>query len=311
LLQNAAIPNTAGLAPVTGNVNLRVPLLGISPSEVAAFANNADTKFNALQITVRKSFSHGLSFQAAYSWSNALVSSWEGNSAIQGATANPTWSLNPVISQYGLNPDYSPHRFTLNYSYDLPFGHHEGLVGVATSGWKVSGETTIQDGQPLSIVDQNLGSIFGFSGGSPISSEAQFLPGASNANVATHGSIDSRVLNGWINTAPFCPSGVVSACQSAYAISNGTGFGNAGQGNILGPPQDNWDISLSKITRVGGLRESATLEFRTEFFDAFNHPQFNNPGGANSQNISTGLSPTITSLSVNPRLIQFALKYAF
>ena len=176
-----------------------------------------------------------------------------------------------------MNPEYSPQRFTLNYSYDLPFGKHDGWVGVVTSGWRVSGETTIQDGQPLSIVDNNLGSIFGFSGGTPIASQAEFLPGASNANVATHGSIDiRRSAQGWVNPGAFCPSGIVNACQSATVISNGTGFGNAGQGNILGPPQDNWDISLSKITRVGGIHESATLEFRTEFFNAFNHAQFSN-----------------------------------
>ena len=58
-----------------------------------------------------------------------FVSSWQGNGAITGATVNPTWSLNPIISQYGLNPQYSPQRFTLNYSYDLPFGKHE-------AGWE-------------------------------------------------------------------------------------------------------------------------------------------------------------------------------
>ena len=62
---------------------------------------------------------------------------------------------------------------------------------MVTSGWRVSGETTIQDGQPLSIVDNNLGSIFGFSGGTPIASQAEFLPALSNANVPTHGSIDN------------------------------------------------------------------------------------------------------------------------
>ena len=214
-----------------------------------------------------------------------------------------------------MNPAYHPQRFTLNYSYDLPFGHHDGVLGVATSGWRVSGETTIQNGSPISVVDNNLGSIFGFSGGSPVASAAEFRAGQSNANAGTSGGLESRILspNGFINVAAFCPTGAPAAdpCHAATVISNGTGFGNAGQGNLLGPPQDNWDISLTKITRVGGLREGATLEFRTEFFDAFNHPQFNNPANGANSDISSGHSPVINALSVNPRLIQFALKYAF
>lgn len=100
-------------------------------------------------------------------------------------------------------------------------------------------------------------------------------------------------------------------------VAGGLAFGNVGQASLLGPGQNNWDISLIKITKVGGLREDATLEFRTEFFDAFNHPQFNNPTATTAPNggaavdVSVPADNQITSLSVNPRLIQFALKYVF
>ena len=304
-LQNAAV---TGAAPVTGNSNLRVPLLGFA-STLAAYADNEDTHFNSAQVTVRKNFSHGLTLAGAYTWSSALVSAWAPNGAITGATVNPTWSMNPIISQYGLNPNYHPQRFTLNYSYDLPFGQHQGWVGVVTSGWRVSGETTIQDGTPLTMTDSGYGTIFG----QPVTSYAEFAPGASNGNAQNPGSIQSRIIagqlhngEGYLNAAAFCPSNIANACRPV--ISNGFGFGNSGQGITLGPPQNNWDISISKITRVGGIRESATLEFRTEFFDAFNHPQFNNPSVGVNNEATFG---QITSLSVNPRLIQFALKYAF
>ena len=66
-------------------------------------------------------------------------------------------------------------------------------------------------------------------------------------------------------------------------------------------------MSLVKTTVVGGLREDATLTFRTEFFNAFNHPQFSPPVvSASASNFGQ-----INSSSVNPRLIRFALKYAF
>jgi hypothetical protein len=124
------------------------------------------------------------------------------------------------------------------------------------------------------------------------------------ANVATPGGVQSRLGGitggpGYFNASAFC---------ATPAIGDGTGWGNAGIGQILGPGQFNWDMSLIKTTRVGGLREDATLTFRTEFFNAFNHPQFNNPA---VDDVSQSRFGVITSTSVNPRLIQFALKYAF
>jgi len=80
-------------------------------------------------------------------------------------------------------------------------------------------------------------------------------------------------------------------------------------GILLGPGQFNFDTTVSKTTTVGGIRESATLQFRAEFFNLFNHPQFNNPGGVNFAVL--GNFGQITSTTVNPRLIQFALKYSF
>ena len=66
---------------------------------------------------------------------------------------------------------------------------------------------------------------------------------------------------------------------------------------------------LAKLTRVGGIHENATLQFRAEFFNLFNHPQFNIPQGLNFG--AAGDFGQITSTSVNPRLIQLALKYQF
>jgi hypothetical protein len=89
------------------------------------------------------------------------------------------------------------------------------------------------------------------------------------------------------------------------AIGNGFDYGNSGVGVILGPGQFNWDLSPVKRTRI---TEKQEVQFRTEFFNAFNHPQFNNPATAFSTPATFGV---ITSSRVNPRLIQFALKYAF
>jgi hypothetical protein len=108
------------------------------------------------------------------------------------------------------------------------------------------------------------------------------------------------VLTRFLNLAAFCAPPAVGTGGSA-------GIGPAGLGTALGPGQDNWDISLAKRRTVGGIREDATLQFRAEFFNAFNHPQFANP----TTNVVSAAFGQITRSSVNPRLIQFALKYAF
>ena len=132
---------------------------------------------------------------------------------------------------------------------------------------------------------------------------AQFCPGASKTDIATSGSTQDRTT-AYYNRSSFCRAGQVGA----PAIANGYGGGNSGLGIILGPGQSNWDISLIKQTRVGGINENASLEFRTEFFNAFNHPQFSNPSSSDLNNSAFGV---ISATSVNPRLIQFALKYVF
>jgi hypothetical protein len=112
---------------------------------------------------------------------------------------------------------------------------------------------------------------------------------------------------GWFNRAAFGTVPIVGATPGV-AGTGGTGWGNGGLGTILGPGQFNFDTTIQKRTVVGGLREDATLIFRTDFFNTFNHPQFANP---TSVDVSTTNFGQISSTSVNPRLMQFSLKYVF
>ena len=164
---------SGGVSTGAGGTTLRSPYLGFQPTEGATGTTNS-FKYNSLQATVRKQFSRGLSFQAAYTWSRAFNLSYVGN-------PNASFSDNvPVISEYGLNAGtsagvggYRPHRLTVNYSWLLPLGHHQGLVDKLVDGWTFSGVTTIQDGAPLTITDSNGGGVFG----KPLASNAE-LSGA-------------------------------------------------------------------------------------------------------------------------------------
>ena len=201
----------------------------------------------------------------------------------------------------------------VSYSWDLPLGHQNGLVGKLTSGWNLSGVTTIQGGQPLTIIDSRGGGIFGLAGATALlASRAQLAPGATYSDLATQGGVESRLGGlsggpGYFNTAALTTIPVIGG--NGTAGTGGTGWGNAGVGIIRGPGQLNFDTTVAKTTRVGGIHENAALQFRAEFFNLFNHPQFAVPVGLNFG--APGNFGQITSTSVNPRLIQLALKYIF
>lgn len=102
----------------------------------------------------------------------------------------------------------------------------------------------------------------------------------------------------------FAPGSFCAPPPITGAGNSGTLFGNTAGGLVLGPGQNNWDMSLSKTVNI---RESQSVQFRTEFFDAFNHPQFSLP----STSVNGGSLGVITATSVSPRIIQLALKYSF
>lgn len=289
------------------NESLRVPFLGFAPNGLQQSGSDGDMKYNSLQVTLRKQFSHGFQMQGAYTWArtftNLQANDAPGGNGVNMDSNNP----NDPRQQYGLSTGYRPQRLIVNYTWDLPFRSQKGIAGKLLGGWNLSGVTTIQSGQPLNVVDSLGGTIY--CGGctasfSNVLSRAQMAAGMTYANVPTPGGIEARLGGlsggpGYINPAAFGPLPV---------IGDGTGFGNSGIGILQGPGQFNFDASLVKTTRVGGIHEDATLQFRAEFFNIFNHPQFANP-------VSTDVSQQnfgwITGTSVNPRLIQFALKYAF
>jgi len=289
------IPTDCITSNTAANAKLRVPIMGETPTALGDNSLDANSWYHALQTTLRKQFSHGFTFQAAYTYSKA-----ESNTSFNN-------DLNNVALQWAPQNFDRKHRLVVNYIYDLPTPFKaEGITGAFLKGWSVSGVTTVQTGVPLTLTDTRGGSIFGNAGTSTI----QFCPGMSNADVATTGQDQTRLgLKGspshWFNLAAVCAP-IID--PNAAPGDKATGYGTSAQGIVTGPGQFNWDISIGKMTRVGGIRESAQLQFRAEFYNAFNHPQFKDPGVAAA---STSTFGVIQASSVAPRLIQFGLKYLF
>jgi hypothetical protein len=310
-LASATAPVNGVTVNTTANARERVPYLGFSPTGLQGADNQGDYKYNSLQLTLRKQMSHGLTFQAAYTYSRAFTTQGYNTGIPPGPGS--TNIGNPTAPQYGLNAQYRPERLVINYSYEIPSGGAKGVLGVLARGWSLSGVTTIQGGQPLSIVDSRGGAIYGLSGATALlASTAQIAPGMTYADLVTPGGIESRLGGasgglGYINTAALTTIPVIGG--NGTPGTGGTGWGNTGVGILYGPGQFDFDATLAKTTRVGGIHENSTLQFRAEFFNLFNHPQFAIPVGLNFG--APGNFGQITSTSVNPRLIQLALKYVF
>ncbi len=321
--------NTASIAsasnPVNGitsttsaNVAFRVPYLGYQPTGVAVTEFNARSSYNSLQMTVRKQFTHGLSLQGAYTWSKNL-----SDTISDRADSNVAGNL---AQQYGPTYFSRPQRFVINYNWNLPFGKHTGYMDKVLGGWSVSGVTTIQSGNPITFVDSNAGSAYGTQGnGTGNNGRAQLCPGMTYANIASSGGISQRLGGasggpGFFNPKAFCaapaimPDGVTVTTQTACPTC-ATLFGNTGIGILLGPGQFNFDASILKETKVN---ERFAVQFRTEFFNVWNHPQFGSIGQggccgpqASLVDVSNSSSGTISNTSVGPRIIQFGLKVLF
>ena len=313
LLASPSVPINGITTNTTANTSLRVPFLGYQPAGYQVTDFNAISRYNSLQVTLRKRFTRGLTMQASYTWSKDLTNLSQANANNISADSNVPENLG---QQYGPAWFSRPNRFIVNYSYDLPFGKHSGPLGVLASGWNVSGVTTVQDGTPLTVENYAGGTAYGLS--TFVLARAQVCPGSTYASVPTSGGIEQRLGGvsggqGYINASAInCAPPV--APNSPAGPTQATLFGNSGPGIILGPGEFNWDISLIKTTHI---TERQTIQFRTEFFNAFNHPQFANPGGEGAINpgaLQIG-NPTfgqITGpLAVNPRVIQFGLKYLF
>jgi Carboxypeptidase regulatory-like domain len=309
---------TPPICNTAANAQFRVPYPGYQTDGLAGSDDNGYSNYSSLQVTLRHQFSHGLSMQAAYTWDKDLTDVFFGPSAnVNNALC--------MACQYGRASFDRPQRFVVNYSYDLPFGKGmEGVAGKLVSGWNVSGITIVQSGDPLTFIAASgstnpvveTGAAYGTSTTSYLDgvSTAQYCPGFNNGNILAKGSILSKVGanptngTGYFNLAGFCPAPMVP-----YGDATATGFGNSGVGAVLGPGQFNWDISILKTTKI---TERLRMQFRTDFYNAFNHPQFADPGGGSFgtigfEDIASPSTIEMTHTNVNPRLIQFGVHFLF
>lgn len=251
----------------------------------------ANSSYNAFQASLEKRFSHGLQFEAAYTFGKSidLASTFE----------NLVDPVNPRRNR-SLSLFDARHRFVLSYYWELPIPKYKGFAGKMFNGWAISGITTFQSGFPIRITQQDdneLQSSFDFE-----------TPGQPNL-VAPFHKLDPRGPGNLgfdpnsFNSSSCDPVVPNDCANKPGAVVLGT-IGNAPRTICCGPGINNWEFGFQKVIPV---REKYRFEFRGELFNAFNHAQFFSPDG----NTTDGSDFGRVKRARDPRLVQFALKFYF
>jgi hypothetical protein len=276
------------------NIPLRVPILGIPADSLQEMESAGSSWYNGLEVSLTKRLSHGLQFLASYTFSKTLDTDGADINSTSSGNALTLGDQNSPSARWGRSSIDRPQRFVFSTTWGLPSPQNR-WQRTFFGDWDLAGVVTIQSGSALTIAYTNANNVFGIS-----EDRAQLSGACSKSQLVTGGPIGSK-LNKYFDPSCFTTPPVIGADGIA------TAFGNSGTGIVNGPGQANVDLALSKSFAIKWPIESGSLLFRTEFFNALNHPQFANP----DTNFSSATFGVISSTTVSPRVIQLALRYSF
>jgi len=248
-------------------------------SQIWQLQTSLVSSYHGLQVTAERR-SKNLNYQFSYTYSHSL----DENSNNPGNIVN---SYNKR-TDYGNSDQNVPNRFVGSVNYTLPF-RGSGALRPVVQGWQLNGIVTFSDGIPFSV----------FAGANSLGVADGIVPRAQFVDTSGNGSLSpgQRNVKKWFDT-------------SAFANPGAQQWGNSGRNILQGPGTKNVDFSVFKVIP---LHESTNLELRSEFFNLFNTPQFNNPnatvGTSTFGTVSSAGSPN--TLQRVSREIQLAAKISF
>jgi hypothetical protein len=253
----------------------------------------ANSNYNALEMMLQKRFSHGLQFQAAYTFSRSID---------DGSTFEETLDPFNYRASRGLSLFNSKQRFVVSYDWELPIRKYSGFAGRVLDDWEVSGITQFQSGFPIRLNTEDdtelINSLFFLGTEAP----SLIAPFQKLDPRKTYTNLGLTTPGYWFNPADFA----TEATDPGAPVPPLGSFNNGTQRTICcGPGLIDWDFSVHKKI---SLSETKYLQFRAEIFNVFNRTNYSNPDGGFSD------GPTefgkITQAG-DPRLVQFALKFFF
>ena len=247
-----------------------------------AIRNIANSNYHSLQVKTEKHASHGLYLLSAFTFSKAI------NDLPEICCAAPfAQNTYDLAAERGVADFNQKLRWVLSFDYEIPFGgSHSHLdnrvVNAVLGGWRIGGIYTLASGFPFSAYQAD----------DPSNTGTQGIP---RPDQLRNGNLPrgQRTPDHWFDI-------------NAFAAPAGFAFGNAGRNVLTGPGQNVFDGSLRKQF---SLTETQRLEFRAEFFNAFNHANFAQPD--NFIDDGPGVAGVITSIAIPMRQIQLGLKYSF
>jgi hypothetical protein len=288
-----------GTNPLTGQPNsteANEPSRLVYPNygSIGSINSGVDSNYNAAQITLTKRMTHGFSFLTNFTWARELDD-------FAPAGGSPFLTNSCYCGRYfdyGPSDDDLNKTFKINGEYLVPRVGLPKVIDKIVNGWELSGTVTWQTGFPFTIfsgADNSLSGMLGDRADLAVSSVQQAVLGSGRSHAAE--------VQEWFNTNAFVP--------------NATGtFGDTGKNILRGPRFFDADLAAVKNAKI---TERLSMEFRAEFFNAFNNVNFGRPDG-NLADLGTtfgeitgmaGSSSSNTYGTAQPRIIQFAMKLAF
>jgi len=270
-------------APGPGNIQARREYNSQFPNVTGITMEEsvANAAYNSLLVNFQQRVSHGITFGGNYVWSHSLDNSGGDGGSNGPVPQDPTNRR----ADWGNSNNDVKNRINLFGTYEMPFGPGRTFLNNPTivnkyiaGGWQVNGIALLQSGYPFTVTTTAQPTNTGVAG------RADSVPG-----VDPHPAHQS--INNWFNTA-------------AFAVPAPYNWGDSIRGGLRGPDNVNFDLTAAKMFPI--VVEN-NLEFRTEFFNIFNHPEFALPASTIG---SAGIG-TITSTSHSSRQIQFVLKLTF
>lgn len=281
----------ARAANPTAYVTAVVPYLGYSwfADRTPEYSSN----FNSLQVALNTRDEHGLTAGIAYTWGHTLTN-------LSNDRDQETYDTYDTALDYGNSELNQPQTFVANFFYHLPFFKtQDGFAGHVLGGWEASGIVQLDSGTSQNVTQaaDNFACALDASNACVAGSAPGTYPGGIDINPSDIAPRPDRIapihmtktLTQWFSTGSF-----------AHAIGH---FGNSGNGVLLGPGLNLWDLSAIKNIAAG---DHASFQLRGEFFNAFNHNSF--------AAIDTGLDDSTFGQALSshdPRVIQLGGKFIF
>jgi hypothetical protein len=259
--------------PGPGAINPRRPNQAFA--QIRTVQNDMVATYHGLSAVLRQRMTHHLQLLASYTWAHALDVTTDSNNS--GTPMDPyNWKADYGNSNWDIR-----HRFVSSFVYDIPFFRTSNrAVNAAFSRWQLNGILTLQTGIPFNV---------------SISTD--------RANTSSQGVQRPDLI---APASSDCGGGHLTNCivSSSFVLPVQYTYGNAGRNVLHGPHLFTSDLSVFKNFAI---TERAKLQFRAEFFNFTNSPQFSNPNGV----WSTSAFGSISSTSVENRDVQFGLKLSF